>query len=232
MTDVDLPQHAKKRYAVYVPSPLLDSIRLDLSGYRVSITPKRTQTAEAGDLVICVVGGDGGFLSFLNGRTGMGLSAVESPQTSGQRWGGPPSRSVRTAEAAVGHLEWSGLPESWLGWDAADVVVLADTSFSSASPAALEALRTWVECGGTLVVPGGAQAPTLASSPFASLLPGRIAGTTTLPDLAAVRAWAGAPLESRSTLAAAMTLRPEAEVLCGSRARNRSSFPSRSGPAG
>ncbi len=67
VTEVELPQHSKKRYTVYAPSPEVDSLRLELSGFRAEERTFHTQEAKAGDLVVCVVGGDGGFLSFLNG---------------------------------------------------------------------------------------------------------------------------------------------------------------------
>ena len=221
--EVDLPRHSKKRYTVYVPSAGdIDSVRLEVSGYRGERRSPRVNVADPGALVVCVVGGDGGYLSFLNGQTGLGVGAARAPRPMsvyGMPLHSSLSRGVKPIEAAVGRLDWSGLPDSWLGWEGASAVVLADANFSGASPAAREALVTWVECGGTLVVPGGPLAPAVASGPFAPLLPAAVTGTAVLSDLSPVGAWAGPPLPASSTLAAQLALAPDAEVLCGSRAQ-------------
>jgi hypothetical protein len=218
---VDLPRHAKKRYVLYVP--LLqgggpDQVYLDLSRYRAKRDNpggQNMRVARGGDLLIVAVGGEPGFLSFLSGKRGLGVT-VARDLSQNQRYG-PGAYSASESEAQVGRLEWTGLPDSWLGWDGVDAVVLGDAAFSGLSTAALEALRTWVQLGGTLIVPGGTLAPSVAASPIASLLPASVTGTVTLPDLSALAAWADAPAEQGAggALISQLALRPDAQVLCG-----------------
>jgi hypothetical protein len=216
---VDLPRHAKKRYVLYVPlfqggGP--DQVYLDLSRYRAKRDNpggQNMRVARSGDLLIVVVGGDSGFLSFLSGKRGLGVTVARDLGRN-QRYG-PGVYSASESEAQVGRLEWTGLPDSWLGWDGVDAVVLGDAAFSGLAAPALEALRTWVQLGGTLIVPGGTLAPSVAASPIADLLPAGITGTTTLPDLSALAAWADAPVEQQPVLISQLALRPDTQVLCG-----------------
>ena len=208
--EVDLPRHSKKRYTIYLPSIRFDRVLLDLSRTRERKDAPSIQAADPGDVVMVVVGGDTGFLSFLTAAKGLG---VAPPDFDPSRPGSQPS--ARDVNAQVGHLGWSELPESWIGWDGVDAVVLGDAAFSGASQPALEALRQWVQVGGTLIVPGGALSTAMASSPLADLLPVQIAGTRTLPDLAPLGEWCERPIDPQSVLAARVALRPGARELCG-----------------
>lgn len=210
--EVDLPRHSKKRYTIYLPNTRYDRVLLDLSHTRErKDAPDNLQIADPGDVLVVVIGGDPGFLSFLNAVKGLGLTPPDFDPS--QPW---QSGSIGEASARVGHLGWGELPESWIGWDGVDAVVVADAAFSGASQAGLTALRQWVQVGGTLIVPGGAQSTGMAAGPLADLLPAEIVGTTTLPDLAALGVWCERAIDSQSVLGARLSLRPGGRVLCSS----------------
>jgi hypothetical protein len=71
------------------------------------------------------------------------------------------------------------VPDRWIGFESADLVVLGDFPHSALSPQQIDALRGYVQGGGTLVVLGGANAARLASSPLKDLWP--IIPTTSVP---------------------------------------------------
>ena len=223
---VDLPRHSKKRYTLCVPSEYLEQVHLKLDGLRLqSRNLPPTREASPYDSLLVVLGGDPGLLNFLTGtRAAPGIEWADRLPVSeydfgpfGYQSGTPLSPSE--GDIQVGHADWSGLPESWLAWDAVDTVVLGDADFRAASPEALDALLRWLQLGGTLVVPGGALSPQMAASPIAHLLPISITATTTLPDLAPLGRWAEQPIDPRSVLVADGDLRPDADLLCGTRAQ-------------
>ena len=82
-----------------------------------------------------------------------------------------PVRSLQSASTDV--------PDRWIGFDCADLVVLGDFVHTSLAPKQLDALRGWVQGGGNLVVVGGNNAARLSSSPLRDLWP--IAPTTSAP---------------------------------------------------
>lgn len=206
---VDLPTHSRKRYTLYVPSDGLEDIYLNLARRREKHKLAAQRVAAPEDTLVVVIGGDPGLLNFLIG-TKAAAGQARSPAVGIRRQGDP-------GEIQVGHAQWDGLPESWLGWEGVDAVVLGDAGFATASPQAVEALLQWIELGGMLVVPGGALAPAIAASPVELLLPMQVAGTTTLPDLDGLGNWADQPIEKQPVLAAAGTLHQDATILCGTR---------------
>jgi len=209
-TSVDLPTHSRKRYTLYVPSDGLEDIYLDLAGRREKHKLTAQRVAAPEDTLVVVIGGDPGLLNFLTGtKAAAGQGRARQPWEYGAE--------EDLGEIQVGHAQWDGLPESWLGWEGVDAVVLGDAGFATASPQAVEALLQWVELGGMLVVPGGALAPAIAASPVELLLPIQVAGTTTLPDIDELGNWADQPIEKQPVLAAAGTLHQDATVLCGTR---------------
>jgi len=223
---VDLPRNSKKRYTLCVPSEYLEQVHLALGGLRVqSRDLPPTREASSQDALLVVLGGDPGLLNFLTGtKAAPGIEWADRLPVSqydfgplGYQSGQSPSPSE--GQIQVGHADWSGLPESWLAWDGVDAVVLGDADFRAASPEALDALLRWLQLGGTLVVPGGALSPQMAASPIAHLLPVAITATTTLPNLAPLGRWAEQPIDPRSVLVADGDLRPDADLLCGTRAQ-------------
>ncbi len=209
-TSVDLPTHSRKRYTLYVPSDGLEDIYLNLAGRREKHKLAAQRVAAPEDTLVVVIGGDPGLLNFLTGTKAAAAQGRARPP-----WEYDAEEEL--GEIQVGHAQWDGLPESWLGWEGVDAVVLGDAGFVTASPQAVEALLQWVELGGMLVVPGGGLGPAIAASPVELLLPMQVAGTTTLPDLDALGNWADQPIEKQPVLAAAGTLHQDATVLCGTR---------------
>ena len=63
------------------------------------------------------------------------------------------------------------VPDRWIGFDGADMVVLGDFPHISLAPPQIEALRGYVLGGGNLIVVGGGNAARLASSPLRDLWP-------------------------------------------------------------
>ncbi|RYX84011.1 hypothetical protein EON83_11760 [bacterium] len=63
------------------------------------------------------------------------------------------------------------VPDRWIGFESADMVVLGDFPHIALSPTQITALRGYVEGGGTLIVMGGANAARLSSSPLKDLWP-------------------------------------------------------------
>lgn len=70
------------------------------------------------------------------------------------------------------------VPDRWIGFDAADALVLGDFPHISLAPTQIAALRGFVVGGGTLIAMGGSQAARLAGSPLKDLWP--LAPTTSV----------------------------------------------------
>ncbi|HUU53550.1 MAG TPA: hypothetical protein VMY87_01415 [Armatimonadota bacterium] len=213
---VELPRNSKKRYALYVPFEGVEKIYLRLGRGESEKELSAPRVASREDTLAVVLGGDRGTLNFLSGSNA-------APQTVplGRRDGrGMPVAGTDTGPVIqVGHAGWEGLPESWLGWDGVDAVVLGDAGFASASAEAVEGLLRWVHLGGTLIVPGGTLAPQMAASPIADLLPIEVRGTTTAAHLGELEEWTQQPIERRASLLAEGPLREGASVLCGTKER-------------
>ncbi len=96
----------------------------------------------------------------------------------------------------------SPLPQTWLGYQAVDLIWLAGVSREiQDQPAVRRALRSWVWQGGTIVLSGVESWSDLAESdPFAKLLPGPLLPITVLRQSTALETFAGA---SRPLLSAA-----------------------------
>ncbi len=78
------------------------------------------------------------------------------------------------------------IPDRWIGFENADMVVLGDFPHISLSPTQIDALRGYVNGGGTLVVMGGSNTARLSSSPLKDLWPLVLNGsaTATSPEVA------------------------------------------------
>ncbi len=74
-----------------------------------------------------------------------------------------PIRSIQAPSTDV--------PDRWIGFDCADLVVLGDFVHTSLAPKQLDAISGWVQGGGNLVVLGGNNAARLNSSPLRALWP-------------------------------------------------------------
>ena len=212
---VDLPQGALKSYRLIIPEPS-HTLRVKLiAGNETSVQEAKGMSSTAPeDALVVVLSSTPGILGFLNGTPapahGSGRTDSMQPTTSG-------GSSAGAGEFAIAPSEWGKLPEVWLGWDGADVVVVADSELGEAGERELEALRLWVRLGGTLVLTGGARAPALADGPLGEMLPMDVSGTRSIASLAALERWGGSAIGRQAALIADGTLRDDAVVLLGSR---------------
>ena len=211
---VDLPRHSKKQYTLYAPSEGLENIFLELPGGRAKKALGQAKAADPEDTLVVVIGGDRGLLSFLTGVPAVNEAAV--PGAPLEEWAGPTPGQEKSGEIQVGHTDWDRLPDSWLGWEGVDAVVLGDAGFKGASEEGIAALLRWVELGGTLIVPGGTRSAAMAAGPVGRLLPLKVTGTAVLPSLEALGAWVDKSIDKQPVLAATGALVPATTVLCGS----------------
>ncbi len=214
---VELPRNSKKRLVLYITPEGSEKIYLRAGGQVLEKDLTAPQEAFPQDALVVVLGGERGLLNFLSGTP-----AAPRPDFLPQmdEYGGfGPSSGVPgdVPTFHVGHARWDSLPESWLGWDGADVVILGDAGFAGASQAGLDALLTWVQLGGTLVVPGGALAPQMVAGPIGTLLPIEVRGTATAPHLGSLETFAQHAIERRTALVTEGPAAGDAVTLCGSR---------------
>ncbi len=209
---IDLPKGARKSYRLILPTlDYRQRIKVEAGGEALVQEVPNIAPVSPEDVLMVVLSGGEGALGFLKGTTAPLTGAVSAGP------GGPPQTSGG-AEFAVAQSNWGTLPESWLGWDGVDVVVLAAGDLGAADPKEIEALKLWVRLGGTLVVTGGARAASIADGAFGELLPMDVRGTRTVPSLVALEQWGEEPLPRQAALIADGTLREGAEVLLGTTA--------------
>jgi len=211
---VDVPSGSRKRHRLYVPEVRYgQEIRLDLSLFREARGLENLTPVEPKDMLLVVLTENPSLLGFLQGaRAPVGSSASA---TRVERYSS--SSSSQAAHVALARVNWGLLPDSWLGWDGVDAVVVAETGFADAGEDELEALRQWIRLGGTLIVPGGKQAATIADGPLGDLLPMQVSGTHSVPDLAALEQWGDQPIRRRPALVAYGSPAEDAQVLLGDR---------------
>jgi hypothetical protein len=212
---VEVPRNSKKRYLLYLPPERVEKIYLRLGRTQYAQELSGAKVADRADKLIVVLGGDGGLLNFLEGAQAAPPATV---MVKPEDYGGPGGAQQSGPAIRIGRAEWDSLPDSWLGWEGVDAVVLGDSGFGGASPEAVDALVRWVELGGTLIVPGGALAPGMAASPIGQMLPVNVQGTVAAPGLEALAAWASAAggIEPGPVLLASGPMAKGASVLCGS----------------
>lgn len=87
-------------------------------------------------------------------------------QTELKAWlGGGRSSAFNETEASLGEAEPEAWPTHWLAYSTFDLVVLTDAEYQRLSEAARVALAGYVECGGSVLVSGGASMPRGAETP-------------------------------------------------------------------
>ncbi len=213
---VELPRNSKKRFVLNIRPEGTEKIYLRVGRQEMERDLTAPQWASPDDTLVVVLGGERGLLNFLTGTPAAPRPDFLLGYDERQVMGGPQVAASDTPSFHVGHARWDSLPDTWLGWDGVDVVILGDAGFVGASEGALDALLTWVQLGGTLVVPGGPLAPQMSVSPIGHLLPIDVRGTATAPHLGALEAWTQHEIERRSALVADGPAAEEARVLCGS----------------
>lgn len=115
-------------------------------------------------------------------------------------------------EAAVAFLTLDDLPDIAPGWQALDLLVLDDSDSSRLSREQQDALATWIENGGQLVVTGGPGGATTAAG-VAELLPVTVTGSDTVSELPALAAFARTDLGSGGPFVVATSELNDGEVI-------------------
>lgn len=157
------------------------------------------QMIDSNDRLVLAVSEDQSALNFLP------MVQLASAGT-GARGMAPP-RSVRVA-----HTTAADLYETALAYDSVDLIALGTASLRPLAPAQRDALRHFVEDGGTLLVSGGADVARLADPLLRDLLPVRNATARPLASLAALGRRFGTPLPANPAVVAAAQPLPDAEV--------------------
>ncbi len=147
---------------------------LDDRGRRIARLRYSTLPGDEAALLPAAIGVDEGLLVCV-GRTSLPEAVrvwrdIVEPQGQGQPtrpWASPSNpgsitladtdRAWSTVRAAA--VEPQTLPFSWIAWDGVTVLVADADSASAADPRAIDAVRTWVEGGGRLLVIAGVAGP-------------------------------------------------------------------------
>jgi len=100
---------------------------------------------------------------------------MHSPQGT-RRWGNPLPTNVEIIE----HTNAAMLPDSWMGYDLLQAMVIEDFPYSDLSGAQEDAIVQWVEDGGTILVSPGKTGMALRSRLLRRLVELRVEGSETL----------------------------------------------------
>ena len=175
---VDLPSNSNKVVWLYgrMERPDISGCEISFSGRGFNTIKQNVGIAPLEDeqrLVVTIADNDDGLQSALQSlRANALFRGGKRPQLN------PNLQPVRSLQAASANV-----PDRWIGFDGADMVVLGDFVHTSLAPKQLEALRGWVQGGGNMVVVGGNNAGRLNTSPLRQLWP--VAPTNSAPASAA-----------------------------------------------
>ncbi|BCM94089.1 hypothetical protein IAD21_05989 [Abditibacteriota bacterium] len=166
--DVELPTNSSKRIWLYAR---ID--RADVGGFDVSFSgrgfrelaqrvPVASPDSEQREVMV-VSDTDIGLNDTLRALRSQALF----------RAGKAPTNNFTTGLTPIKPFSFSKdlVPDRWIGFESADMVVLGDFPHIALSPTQIDALRGYVQGGGTLVILGGANAARLSSSPLKDLWP-------------------------------------------------------------
>ena len=180
-TTVDLPSNSNKVVWLYgrMERPNISGFEISFTGRGFSALKQSVAVApldEEQRLVVTIADNDDGLQGALKSLRANGLfRGGKKPQFNANL---QPIRSLQAASTDV--------PDRWIGFDCADIVILGDFVHTSLAPKQLDAITGWVQGGGNLVVVGGNNAARLNSSPLRALWP--LQPTTSAPaDAAQVR---------------------------------------------
>lgn len=161
---VDLPSNSNKVVWLYgrMERPNIAGVTVTFSGrgfadikQSVSVVPLEDEQR----LVVTVTDTDDGLQSALQSlRANALFRGGRRPQLN------PNLQPVRSLQAPS-----VDVPDRWIGFDSADMVVLGDFVHTALAPKQLNALKGWVQGGGNLVVVGGNNAGRLNTSPLRDL---------------------------------------------------------------
>jgi len=105
-------------------------------------------------------------------------SDIHADVTNAIKKGTDSSRKIYIAGVSA-----ESLPDRWKGYDSVDAIILGSFSVDSLSDNQKNALKDWVCCGGTLIVPGGTDAQNFIGTFIETLLPVKINGTRVLQSM-------------------------------------------------
>lgn len=163
---VDLPTNANKVVWLYgrMERPGITGCEITFSGRGFAPIKQNVGIAPLDDeqrLVVTVADSDDGLQGALQSLRANGLfRGGKRPQFN------PNLQPVRALQATSANV-----PDRWIGFDGADMLVLGDFVHTSLAPKQLEALKGWVQGGGNMVVVGGNNAGRLNTSPLRELWP-------------------------------------------------------------
>ncbi len=194
---IDLPQGSRKAVTLYVAdiTAFGNEVRVDLAGRGRIVASERVRLATVSPTTLLV-----GVWS----DTPQALAALDGVK--------PSSGEVRLVLLGAGDL-----PDSPVGWQALDALVVADADTGQLSPSQRDALRAWLASGGRLVVVGGVGFQRSLSG-FADLLPVSVEGTQTV-SVGPLAELAGVPFPPQALLDAPVatgSLAPGARLLAQS----------------
>lgn len=186
---VDLPAGARKRTTLYVrPSSFENEVQVRFTPERGRPVVARAQLAysDASSVVAYAIHDQGS-----------GYHFIRSIDTS--KWAAPAGGAVLPGTGATGaspataisvaYADTTHMPDSWKGYDSADLVILDEHSPSALTADQAQALKEWVAMGGHVLVVGGEDWQRLEQGPFADMLPVDVRGeqpiAAGLPELAA-----------------------------------------------
>ena len=165
-TTVDLPSNSNKVVWLYarMERPNISGFDITFSGRGFTSLKQSVPVAPLDDeqrLVVTIADNDDGLQGALKSlRANALFRGGKKPQFNANL---QPVRSIQAPSTDV--------PDRWIGFDCADMVVLGDFVHTSLAPKQLDAIKGWVQGGGNLVVVGGNNAARLNSSPLRELWP-------------------------------------------------------------
>ncbi|MDI9583589.1 MAG: hypothetical protein QM473_05165, partial [Acidobacteriota bacterium] len=183
--EVELPRDSSKSETIFARFGAFDKAVVRYSGGRPFEVPTLAKEVGHNDLLVAVVGGEPGLLRFLQGQPVLTSNRARFGQlVIAGNVRGPSAGTIHVAQVMS-----PSAPRHWLGWESADVVVLADDGRSPADPATISALLQWVRSGGVLFVPGGMKALLHASGAVGPYLPYALNGTTDAGNIESLARW-------------------------------------------
>lgn len=187
---VDLPSGAHKRTTLYVrPSSFENEVHVRFTPERGRPAVARAQLAysDPSSVVAYVIHDQASGYHFIR--------SIDTSKWAPPAGGGPPPgmggpmTSSSTTAISVAYADTTHMPDSWKGYDSADLVILDEHSPSALTTDQAQALKEWVAMGGHLLVVGGEDWQRLEQGPFSEMLPVNVRGEQPiaggLPELAA-----------------------------------------------
>ncbi len=190
--EVSLPSTSRKQFFLYIQPPeILRNLTVSVvSGEETLVTqPLKVSCLASESLLVGLLADDAS--SYVD------LNAIQ-----------PQAGFVRLAELRI-----SDLPEQAQGWDALDVLVIANVDSGALTAAQRQALEMWLAGGGQLLAVGGPRwQATLAG--LSDFLPVEVSGSKNVADLSGLSAYLpGTPALETAAVLSSGQMREGARVL-------------------